>query len=78
MYFNDLIQGEAAMTRTKVKIIGLGDVFSYASRFINYFETWSRKTSMWIMGNQIFSRCGHNTNIVIESYHVNLIQSRQN
>ena len=73
MYFSDLIQGEAAVTRAKLKITGMRDDFPQAHDFIHYFkETWSRKTTMWVTGNQNFSHCGHDTNSAIESYHANL------
>ena len=73
MYSSDLIQGEAAVTRAKVKIVGMRDDFPQARDFIHYFEeTWSGKTAMWVTGNRNFPHCGQDTNAAIESYHANL------
>ena len=38
MYFNDLIRGEAVMTRAKLKIVGMQVDFLQASDFIHYFK----------------------------------------
>ena len=49
MYSNDLIEGEAAVIRAKLKIDGMRDDFPQASDFIHYFEEiWSGKIAMWI------------------------------
>ena len=73
MYFNDLIRGEAVMTRAKLKIVGMQVDFLQASDFIYYFKrTWSRKIAMWVTGNRNFLHCKHDTNAAMKLYHVNL------
>lgn len=73
MYYEDGMKGQNDVEHAKQKYDDLKTEFPNAILFFDYFsKQWISKAEMWVTGFCNIPHAGQDTNVVVESYHVNM------